>query len=80
MEYYLIYKSQPEAPLLIGSDNGFGVFWADQGFDALTNIVSKKSEYIEDIQIKTSENKVINIPDFLGKVAKLKLRVNNGYL
>ena len=41
MEYYLVYKKQPEATLLIGTDNGFGVFWADQGFDALTNIVSK---------------------------------------
>ncbi len=80
MEYYLVYKKQQEAPLLIGADNGFGVFWADQGFDALTNIVSKRPEYIEHIEIKTSQNKVVNIPDFLEKVSKLKLRVNNGYL
>ena len=80
MEYYLIYKKQPEAPLLIGTDNGFGVFWADQGFDALTNIVSKKSEYIEDIQIRSSANKIIKIPDLLEKVSKLKLRVVDRYL
>jgi len=80
MEYYLIYKKQPEAPLLIGTDNGFGVFWADQGFDALTNIVSKKPEYIEDIQIRSSANKIIKIPDLLEKVSKLKLRVVDKYL
>ena len=80
MEYYLIYKKQPEAPLLIGTDNSFGVFWADQGFDALTNVVSKKSEYIEDIEIKNSNNKIVKIPDFLQIISKLKLRVNNEYL
>ena len=80
MEYYLVYKKQPEAPLLIGTDNGFGVFWADQGFEALTNVVSKKPEYIEDIEIRPSSNKLEKIPDFLEKIAKLKLRVNNGYL
>jgi len=78
VEYYLIYKKQPEAPLLIGTDNSFGVFWADQGFDALTNIVSKKPEYIEHIEIRTSTNKIEKISDFLEKIAKLKLRVNNG--
>jgi len=80
VEYYLVHKKQPEAPLLIGTDNGFGVFWADQGFEALTNVISKKSEYIEDIEIRTSSNKLEKIPDFLEKIAKLKLRVNNGYL
>jgi len=80
VEYYLVYKKQPEAPLLIGTDNGFGVFWADQGFEALTNVVSKKPEYIEDIEIRTSSNKLEKIPDFLEKIAILKLRVNNGYL
>ena len=69
MEYYLVYKKEQEAPLLIGADNGFGVFWADQGFDALTNIVSKNPEYIEQIEIKTSQNKIVNIPDFLEKVS-----------
>jgi len=76
VEYYLVYKKQPQAPLLIGTDNGFGVFWADQGFDALTNIVSKKPQYIEDIEIRTSTNKIEKISDFLEKIAKLKLRVN----
>ena len=60
MEYYLVYKKQPEAPLLIGTDNGFGVFWADQGFEALTNVVSKKSQYIEDIEIRNKNNGVEN--------------------
>ena len=54
MEYYLVYKKEQEAPLLIGADNGFGVFWADQGFEALTNLISKSPSYLEDIEIRNA--------------------------
>tara|TARA_Y100000389_G_C17368712_1_gene467794 strand:- start:627 stop:860 length:234 start_codon:yes stop_codon:yes gene_type:complete len=77
MDYYLIFKKQPDGQLLIGTDNGFGVFWADQGFEALTNLISKSPSYLEDIEIKNSQNKTESIPDFLEKVSKLKLRVAN---
>lgn len=75
MDYYLIFKNQPDGQLLIGTDNGFGVFWADQGFEALTNLISKSPSYLEDIEIRNSSNKKESIPDFLEKVSKLKLRV-----
>ena len=75
MDYHLIFKNQPEGQLLIGTDNGFGVFWADQGFEALTNLISKSPSYLEDIEIRNSNNKKESIPDFLEKVSKLKLRV-----
>ena len=75
MDYYLIFKNQPDGQLLVGTDNGFGVFWADQGFEALTNLISKSPSYLEDIEIRNSSNKKESIPDFLEKVSKLKLRV-----
>ncbi len=75
MDYYLIFKNQPDGQLLIGTDNSFGVFWADQGFEALTNLISKSPSYLEDIEIRNSNNKVESIPDFLEKISKLKLRV-----
>ena len=76
MEYYLIYVKQPEAPLLIGTDNGFGVFWSDQGYHAFINIVMHQPKYLETIEIRNSENKVIPPSKFLDKIAKLKVRVS----
>ena len=77
MDYFLVHNDQNNAYLTIGTDNGFGVFWADQGFEALTNLISKSPSYLEDIEIKNSQNKTESIPDFLEKVSKLKLRVAN---
>ena len=80
MDYYLIYKNQPSGQLLIGTDNSFGVFWADQGFDAITSIISKTPERLEDVEIRTSQNKVLTVSEFLEKISKLKLRVVDKYL
>ena len=76
MEYYLIHKNQKDGQLLLGTDNGFGVFWADQGFSALINLVQNKTEHLEDMEIRNSSNEVISVSNFLDIVAKLKLRVN----
>ena len=76
MEYYLIHKNQKDGQLLIGTDNSFGVFWTDQGFSALLNLIQNKTEYLETIEIRNSKNEVISIPNFLDIIAKLKLRVN----
>jgi|TARA_B100000073_G_scaffold244563_1_gene205155 hypothetical protein len=78
MDYYLINKSQPEARLLIGTDNGFGVFWADQGMSALMNIVDKEPYKLTEVQIKTDQNQSLDITQFLEKIDKLKVRVQNG--
>ena len=78
MDYYLIDKSQPEARLLIRTDNGFGVFWADQGLSALMNDVDKEPHKLTEMQIKTDMNQSLNITQFLEKIEKLKVRVQNG--
>ncbi len=76
MEYYLIHKNQKDGQLLIGTDNSFGVFWTDQGFSALINLIQNKSEYLDSIEIRNSKNEIITIPNFLDIVGKLELRVN----
>ena len=76
MEYYLIHKQQKDGQLLIGTDNSFGVFWTDQGFSALTNLIQNKSEYLDSIEIRNSNNDIITIPNFLDIIVKLKVRVN----
>ena len=76
MEYYLIHKNQKDGQLLIGTDNSFGVFWTDQGFSALINLIQNKSEYLDSIDIRNSKNEIITIPNFLDIVGKLELRIN----
>ena len=75
MEYFLIHKDQPSDYLLIGTDS-LGSFWPDQGLRALMNIVEKTPEKLTQVEIKTSENKVISISEFLDKIKNLKVRIN----
>ena len=56
MDYFLVHNDQNNAYLTIGTDNGFGVFWADQGLRALMNIVDKEPEKLTKVQIKTDQN------------------------
>ena len=75
MQYFILHKDQPDGHLLIGEDNGFGVFWADQGLRALMNIVDKEPEKLTKVQIKNEHNHTMSISEFLEKIEKLKVRV-----
>ena len=67
MQYFILHKDQPDGHLLIGEDNGFGVFWADQGLKALMDVVDKRPELLEYTKIKTDKNETISVSDFLEK-------------
>tara|TARA_R100000008_G_C3582065_1_gene169262 strand:+ start:1534 stop:1764 length:231 start_codon:yes stop_codon:yes gene_type:complete len=75
MEYFLIHKDQPSEYLLIGTDS-LGSFWPDQGLQALMNVVDKTPEKLVDIEIKTGNNEVISIAEFLDRIKKLRVRSN----
>ena len=75
MDYFLLHNEQSDAYLTIGTDNGFGVFWADQGLTALMNIVDKEPEKLTKVQIKTDQNHTLNVSEFLEKIDKLKVRI-----
>jgi hypothetical protein len=75
LDYYLINKDEPEAYLLIGTDNGFGVFWADQGLQAITSVLNSTPEKVDKMQIKTDSNQSLTITQFIEKIEKLKIRV-----
>ena len=75
MEYYLIDKTQPEAYLTIGIDNGFGVFWADQGLQALMGLLDRNPEKLPNVQIKTDQNHTLDISQFFEKIEKLQVRI-----
>ena len=75
MEYFLIHKDQPTEYLLIGIDS-LGSFWPDQGLQALMNIVEKTPEKLVEVDIKTGNNEVISISEFLDRIKKLRVRTN----
>ena len=75
MEYLLLHKEETDSYLTIGTDNGFGVFWADQGLKALMNIVEKNPDRLTSVIIKTDKNETLTVGEFLERIEKLKVRV-----
>ena len=75
MQYFMIHKDQPDGHLIIGEDNGFGVFWADQGLKALMNVVDKRPELLTTIEIKTDKGETLKIDEFLKSIDKLQVRI-----
>jgi len=62
---------------LLGEDNGFGVFWAGSGLEALMNIVNKHPEYLvgKSIDIITDKGQYLTVEEFLKSIEKLKVRI-----
>jgi|TARA_R110002072_G_scaffold295216_1_gene465996 hypothetical protein len=75
MEYLLIHNEDVESYLTIGTDNGFGVFWADQGMRALMNIVETQPDQLTSVKIKTDKNETLTVGEFLERIEKLKVRI-----
>tara|TARA_R100001126_G_C4882280_1_gene179929 strand:+ start:1240 stop:1470 length:231 start_codon:yes stop_codon:yes gene_type:complete len=75
LEYLLLHKEEADSYLTIGTDNGFGVFWADQGLKALMNIVEKDPDKLVNMEIKTDKNETLSVGEFLERIEKLKVRI-----
>jgi len=75
MEYLLVHNEEQDSYLTIGTDNGFGVFWADQGMRALMNIVETQPDKLSSVKIKTDANETLTVGEFLERIEKLKVRV-----
>jgi len=62
---------------LLGEDNGFGVFWAGSGLEALMNIVNKHPEYLvgKAVDIITDKGQYLTVEEFLKSIEKLKVRI-----
>ena len=75
MEYLLLHKEETDSYLTIGTDNGFGVFWADQGLKALMNIVENNPDRLSTLVIKTDKNETLSVGEFLERIEKLKVRI-----
>ncbi len=72
--YYITYGDDG-GTMELGTDNGFGVFWTDQGMRVLMNIVDNHPDRLEKTTIKTQDGESITVGKFLERIEKLKVRV-----
>jgi hypothetical protein len=72
--YYITYGNDG-GTMELGTDNGFGVFWTDQGMRVLMNIVDNHPDRLEKTTIKTQDGESITVGKFLERIEKLKVRV-----
>ncbi len=80
MRYYILYPDNSEADTIndinqLGDDNGFGVFWANRGFNVLINAVEQEHDITNHFVIKDERNIGYSIEEFLDKIKSLKVRV-----
>ena len=76
MTYYLQFGSDSidNDPIIMGEES-FDVFWADQGFDILKQMVDYGDAFeLNTIHIKTDQNEELSINEFLDRIEKLKVR------
>ena len=82
MRYYILYPDSTEADTVnainqLGDENGFGVFWANRGFNVLMSAVDQNHDILPHLVIKDERNKVHSIEEFLDKIKKLKVRIQD---
>jgi hypothetical protein len=80
MRYYILYPGDTEKSAVndlnqLGDDNGFGVFWANQGFKVLEKAVNENHDVVEHFTIITDQGNAISVEKFLDKIKKLKVRI-----
>mgnify|MGYP003114279435 FL=1 len=80
MRYYILYPGDTEEAVIndlnqLGDDNGFGVFWANQGFKVLDKAVNESHDIVNHFTIITDQGKSISVDKFLDKISKLKVRI-----
>ena len=83
MMYYILYPNQVEADAIkddnqLGEDNGFGVFWAGTGLRILMHAIENNPDILPHMSIYNDQGKGLAIEEFLDKISKLKVRINNG--
>ena len=75
MTYYLQFGFDGD-PILMGEES-FNVFWADQGFDILKNMVDYGDAMeLNIIYIKTDQNEELSIDEFLDKIENEEIQID----
>lgn len=80
MDYYLKMPGDTLENLtyesnLLGTDNGFGVFWAGQGMKILLKIVNEEPEALGVLEILTDTGRKYSVTEFMDNIEKLNVRM-----
>lgn len=77
--YYILLPGDSEKDThystnILGEDNGFGTFWAEDGFFALIKMIDLAHDQLEEVKIKDSFNDTYTIEQFLSILKGLKIK------
>ena len=79
MMYFILLPGDSEedsvySTNVLGEDNGFGTFWAEDGFFALIKMVELGHDELANVKIKDSTNNSYTIEQFLSILKGLKIK------
>ena len=81
MRYYILYPGNTEADTINSinqlGDVSFKTFWAQRGLNILMNAVEQQHADLNHFIIKDEKGKEYSIEDFLDKIKKLKVRIQD---
>jgi hypothetical protein len=81
MRYYILYPGNTEADTVNSinqlGDASFKTFWAQRGLNILMNAVEQQHADLNHFIIKDEKGKDYSIEDFLDKIKKLKVRIQD---
>ena len=81
MRYFILYPDNTEADTINDinqlGDVSFKTFWANRGFNVLMNAVKQEHDIIKHLIIKDEKGKGYTIEEFLDKIKKLKVRIQD---
>jgi len=81
MRFYILYPGNTEADTVNSinqlGDQSFKTFWAQRGFNILMAAVEQHHADLNHFIIKDEKGKDYSIEEFLDKIKKLKVRVQD---
>ena len=81
MTYYILYPGDSESDTIyedrkLGENNGFGVFWAAEGFRIMRKMIDEESDMLDQSRVFTEQGKQISLDTFLTEIKSLQIREN----
>ena len=81
MMYYILYPGNEEHDTVNDinqlGESSFNTFWAYKGFELLMKAVDQNHFLLKNFVIKDETGKNYSIEEFLDKIKKLKVRIQN---
>jgi|TARA_R100001163_G_scaffold39964_1_gene30321 hypothetical protein len=79
--YYILYPGNDENDTVNDinqlGESSFGSFWAYKGFELLMKAVDQNHFLLNNFVIKDEQGKKYTIEEFLDKIKKLKVKIQN---